>query len=123
MVKMKLPRSSLTPPTVQGRRTIVLRRQDKATVLVKVRFLERDKRILPEMSAKVAFLEHEVKPEQKKPRLAVVPAALKTTGGNKVAYIIKDGRAVETQVTRRRSGDHEITSGLAGDKVRSGLTG
>ena len=97
----------------------------KATVLVKVRFLEKDKRILPEMSAKVAFLEHEVKPDQKKPKLAVVPAALKAKGGKQVAYIIKDGRAVETQVTTAaRLGDWmEITSGLkAGDKVAvSGL--
>lgn len=97
----------------------------KATVLVKVRFLEKDKRILPEMSAKVAFLEHEVMPEQKKPRLAVNPAALKTAGGKQVAYIIKDGRAVETQVTTAASlGDWvEIASGLkAGDKVAiSGL--
>lgn len=97
----------------------------KATVLVKVRFLERDKRILPEMSAKVAFLEHEVKPEQKKPRLAVVPAALKTVGGKQVAYIIKDGRAVETQVATAASlGDWVVVeSGLkAGDKVAiSGL--
>ena len=97
----------------------------KATVLVKVRFIEKDKRILPEMSAKVAFLEHDVPPEQKKPRLAVNPAAITSVNGRQVAYVIKDGRVSETTVkTGGRLGDWvEVTSGLkVGDKVAvSGL--
>ncbi len=39
--------------------------RSKATVLVKVRFLDKDPRILPEMSAKVAFLERPVAAEKR----------------------------------------------------------
>ncbi len=35
--------------------------RSKASVMVKIRFLERDERIFPEMSAKVAFLEREAR--------------------------------------------------------------
>ena len=37
--------------------------RSKATVMVKVRFIDNDQRILPEMSAKVAFLSRPTKPE------------------------------------------------------------
>ncbi|MFA7537162.1 MAG: efflux RND transporter periplasmic adaptor subunit, partial [Desulfuromonadales bacterium] len=42
----------------------------KATVLVKVRFLEKDPRILPEMSARVAFLRRPLKEAEMQPRTA-----------------------------------------------------
>jgi multidrug efflux pump subunit AcrA (membrane-fusion protein) len=48
----------------------------KETVLVKVRFVDKDERILPEMSAKVAFLSREVKKEEEKPRTALNFAAI-----------------------------------------------
>lgn len=50
--------------------------RSKASVMVKIRFLERDERIFPEMSAKVAFLEREALPEDKKARIVVNPAAI-----------------------------------------------
>ena len=40
--------------------------RSKATVMVKVRFLDPDPRILPEMSAKVAFLSRSVNPEEQR---------------------------------------------------------
>src|SRR5258706_13658621 len=48
----------------------------KATVLVKVRFVEKDPRVLPDMSAKVAFLSRQVKDEERKTVTAVQPAAI-----------------------------------------------
>jgi len=40
--------------------------RSKATILVKVRFLEKDPRTLPEMRAKVAFLSRTLKEEEQK---------------------------------------------------------
>ncbi|MBP1736119.1 MAG: efflux transporter, family, subunit [Deltaproteobacteria bacterium] len=54
----------------------------KATVMVKVKFLNMDSRILPEMSAKVAFLSREVNRDEQQPRLAVSQKALKVRNGN-----------------------------------------
>lgn len=92
----------------------------KATVLVKVGFVDKDRRILPEMSAKVAFLEREVKPEEQKPRTAVNPAAVVTRNGKKVVFLIENDRAAETPVTLGdRIGDMvEVVAGLkTGDRV------
>jgi len=92
----------------------------KATVMVKVRFMDKDNRILPEMSAKVAFLSREVREDEKKPRTALNPAAIMERNGNKSVYLIKENRVVETVVTLgEKLGDTvEVLSGVkAGDRV------
>jgi RND family efflux transporter MFP subunit len=92
----------------------------KATVITKVRFLEPDPRILPEMSAKVTFLNQELTAEQQKPRIVVSHEALATRGGKTVAFIIRDGKAHQVPVeTGSRIGDMmEVKQGLQfGDKV------
>jgi len=94
--------------------------RSKATVMVKVRFLEKDPRILPEMSAKVAFLERPVAADEQKPRTAINPVAVLTRNGKKAVLLIKDGRAVETPVTLGpQIGDMvEVLGGVkAGEKV------
>jgi len=94
--------------------------RSKATVMVKVRFLEKDPRILPEMSAKVAFLKRPVAADEQKPRTALNPAAVLTRNGKKAVFLIKDGRAVETPVTLGpQIGDMvEVLGGVkAGEKV------
>ena len=73
--------------------------RSKGSVLVKVRFLEKDSRILPEMSAKVAFLERPVAAGEAKPLIALPPAAVVERGGKKVVFVVKGDRAVETPVT------------------------
>ncbi len=92
----------------------------KATILVKVAFLDKDDRILPEMSAKVAFLKRPVSSGEEKPRTAINPAAIITKDGNKFVFLVKDGRVIETPITvGAQIGDMtEITAGLkAGDKI------
>lgn len=92
----------------------------KATVMVKVRFVDRDSRILPEMSAKVAFLSRPVTPEEQKPRTALSPAAVVTRKGKKVVFVLRGDRARETPVmVGPRFGDMvEVLSGVAvGDRV------
>ena len=92
----------------------------KATVMVKVRFIDKDKRILPEMSAKVAFLSREVKSDEQKPRTALNPAAISSHDGKKSVFLIKGDKVSETPVTLgEQLGDMvEILSGVkAGDRV------
>lgn len=92
----------------------------KASVLVKVRFIEKDVRVLPEMSAKAAFLERRMKDDERKPRLAVSPQAVVTRGGRQAAYVISGGKAALRYVeTGEKLGDWiEVKSGLkAGEKV------
>jgi HlyD family secretion protein len=94
--------------------------RSKATVMIKVRFLDQDKRILPEMSAKVAFLERPVKPEEQKHRTALNPAAVVTRNGRHTVFVIRDGRVTEAPVTLGdRLGDMvEVLGGVkAGDRV------
>ncbi|CAJ96920.1 Multidrug efflux pump subunit AcrA (membrane-fusion protein) [Cupriavidus necator] len=72
--------------------------RSKATVLVKVRFVDRDARVLPDMSAKIAFLSRTASAQDRQPVVAVQPAAVVTRQGRELAYVVKDGRAHEVQV-------------------------
>mgnify|MGYP001606166944 FL=1 len=92
----------------------------KATVLVKVRFVDRDPRVLPEMSAKIAFLEKEMAAEQRTARTVVQPDAITRRNGRSVVFLMKDEKAVETPIeTGEKIGDMvEVLQGpKAGDKV------
>jgi RND family efflux transporter MFP subunit len=75
----------------------------KATVLVKVKFLERDERVLPDMSAKVAFLGREPSAAERKPLTVAPAAAVVERGGVKLVYVVTDGRARETVVETGRA--------------------
>jgi len=92
----------------------------KATVLVKVLFLDKDVRMLPDMSAKVSFLSRELKPEELRPRLAVNQTALTIRRDKNIVYLISDNKVRETDVTTGgKLGDlQEVTAGLKpGDRV------
>ena len=85
----------------------------KATVTVKVRFVDRDPRVLPEMSAKVAFLQRELQADERAPRVAV-PAGALVKGDAPAVWRIVDGRAQRTPVkTGATLGDWvEVTDGV-----------
>jgi len=92
----------------------------KATVMVKVRFIDTDSRILPEMSAKVAFLSREVKSEEQKPHTALNPASVITLNGKQFVFLIKENRVIKTPITTgAKFGDMlEVLSGVkAGDRI------
>jgi RND family efflux transporter MFP subunit len=91
----------------------------KATVMVKIGFADRDQRVLPDMSAKVAFLEREVAPVDRRPVTAVPRQAVVERNGAKVVFVLKDGRAMRTTVeTGRALGDLiEIRGIQAGEKI------
>jgi RND family efflux transporter MFP subunit len=94
--------------------------RSKASIMVKVGFIDNDPRILPEMSAKVAFLSRPVKSEEMKPRTALNRNAVINRNGKNVSFVIKGDEVTETMVTvGEQFGDMiEILSGLKpGDRV------
>ncbi|HVE49735.1 MAG TPA: efflux RND transporter periplasmic adaptor subunit [Casimicrobiaceae bacterium] len=80
-------------------RTVPTVDRAKATVMTKVRFDAIDPRVLPEMSAKVAFLSQEIASEQQKPLVAVSGDALTQRDGRSVIFVLRDNRAVQVTVT------------------------
>lgn len=94
----------------------------KATVLTKVRFEDRDDRVLPEMSAKVTFLNKELEKtaQASTPKLSVPLSAIVTRDGKKIAFLLRDDSVVGIEVV---TGDPlgnsiEIKQGLSnGDKI------
>jgi RND family efflux transporter MFP subunit len=91
----------------------------KATVTVKIRFTEGDERILPEMSAKVAFLSREVPREANVPRVAVPASAIVERDSRKVVFVVRDGKASEVAVqTGEAAGDLVPVNGIkSGERV------
>ncbi len=92
----------------------------KATVMVKVRFVDKDSRILPDMSAKVAFLSRELPGDSSNPVVAVPGSALANRDGREVAFLIEGERARRVEVaTGDKLGDLVVVkSGLQpGDRV------
>ncbi|MBS0321270.1 MAG: efflux RND transporter periplasmic adaptor subunit [Proteobacteria bacterium] len=74
--------------------------RSKATVTTKVKFDAIDPRILPEMSAKVAFLSQEITADDQKPLLAVAADAIVERDGRSVVFIVADEHAKVVPVTR-----------------------
>jgi RND family efflux transporter MFP subunit len=96
--------------------------RQRATVQVKVAITDRDSRILPEMGARVDFLEPEA------PRTAGAPAprrirapatAVRDVGGRAVVWLVRDGRLESRDVDAgpTSGGFREIRSGLAGGEL------
>jgi HlyD family secretion protein len=71
----------------------------KATVLTKVKFLETDDRLLPEMSAKVAFLSKPLQPAERQARLTIPQAALVTRKDAKYCFLVADNRVHLVPIT------------------------
>jgi len=88
--------------------------RSKATVLTKVKFNERDERVLPEMSAKVAFLSRPLKPDEKEPFLGLPVSAIRDSPTGKRVFLIRGRRvrAVPVETGRRWGVMVEILSGI-----------
>jgi RND family efflux transporter MFP subunit len=92
----------------------------KATVLAKVRFVDTDKRILPDMSARVAFLSRAIDPAEQQALTVVPPAAIRTGEGRSVVFRI-DGETVKEIVVTpgAKAGDAVVVDGelKTGEKI------
>ena len=97
--------------------------REKATVRVRVGILERDTRILPDMGAKVSFIESERQPAgitAAPARLSIATSALQGQHDAYWVFVAREGRAVRRDVTTgERDGARVVVlSGLsAGEKV------
>ena len=94
--------------------------RSKATLIVKVAFAEKDARVLPDMSAKVAFLSRAPAADERKAVTAVRAEAVAKRGDRNVAFVL-DGQGVvkETDVgTPAKLGDLlQVANLKPGDKV------
>jgi HlyD family secretion protein len=100
-------------------RTVPTVDRAKATVLVMVRFVDRDPRVLPEMSARIAFLSQPVPPDQRDPLPATQPSAIVERNGRQVAFRIEGDtvRAVPVS-TGMKIGELVAVQGVApGDRL------
>ncbi len=94
--------------------------RSKATLLVKVAFEEKDSRVLPDMSAKVGFLQRAPEADERKAVTAVRPEAIVKRSDKSVVFVLdNENRAAQTPITvSRKLGDlMEISGAKAGDKV------
>lgn len=94
--------------------------RSKATVLTKIKFDALDPRILPEMSAKVAFLSRPLAENEHQPVLGIPRSAIIISNERQYVFVVNDSRAYLVAIkTGRDWGDLvEIISGLKeGDLV------
>ena len=94
--------------------------RSKATVLVKIRFIDLDPHILPDMSAKVAFLSQEPTPEERQAVVSVPVEAVVSREGKAIVFVVREGRVAEVAIeTGARLGDQVVVvRGVAsGDRV------
>ena len=83
----------------------------KATVLVKIGFLKPDPRILPEMSAKVAFLSRELSADETRPVLTIPREAVVRRHQQQVVFRVHGERAQEVVIGSAQTlGDRLIVS-------------
>jgi RND family efflux transporter MFP subunit len=102
------------------RKVIPTADRQKATVKVKVRFKEIDPRILPDMNAKVTFLQRpEPGTNTERSRVTVPKPAIQQRDGKNIVFVFNNGRVVSQPVTLGGDfGDRvEINQGLAGGET------
>lgn len=92
----------------------------KATIKVRVALDQRDARVVPDMGARVSFLET-AKAEGVKaaPSVLVPSKAIVTRNGKSMVFIVVDNKSQQVEVKTGRSigDDTEVTSGLSGGEV------
>ncbi len=99
--------------------------RQKATVRVKVAFLDADDRVLPDLSARVNFTSEATQGRPARARILVPKAALGAVEGKTGVFRIVEGRARFTPVTAggEVQGQVEVTQGLQGGERLISLAG
>src|SRR5450759_3809457 len=91
--------------------------RQKGSVKVKVEFLDRDEKVLPEMSCRVVFLSPEVKVDDKaKPKVMIPASSVVEVGGRKGMLRVGDSKAVFVPLTlgAATGSQVEVLGGAAG---------
>jgi RND family efflux transporter MFP subunit len=106
--------------------------RQKATVRVKVAFLDADEKILPDLSARVAFTAEATKGNANRSRVLIPKAALVTKDGASGVFRIVDGRAKfqaieaggdiqgQIEVKKGLQGGERLIAVAAGSSLRDG---
>ncbi len=100
--------------------------RSKATVMVKVGFKNYDSRVLPEMSAKVAFFTEPIDTSiaNQKPILVIPASSVRNENGKSYVFTVSDDKAIKNEIViGQKLGSYvEVLSGLqSGQKVISTL--
>jgi HlyD family secretion protein len=121
--------AEVTVEAIPDRRYVSVLRQviptadrTKATVMVKVTILEKDKDLKPEMSAKVTFLEPEKAATAKAkdgPVVTVSKQAVATRDGKPTVFLVREGRALARPVVTGTDRQDQVVihEGLAGGET------
>jgi RND family efflux transporter MFP subunit len=90
--------------------------RQKATVRVKVAFLDADDRILPDLSARVAFTSQPTQGKTGRTRVVVPASAIRNLDGKTGVFRVVEGRArfQTVKVGPAAEGQVEVVEGLAG---------
>ena len=97
--------------------------RSKATVKVRIAFLERDPRIVPDMGVRVSFLADAppaVSASASPSAISVPAEAVVTREGKEVVFVIRDGRVALREISAEpgRDGQRRVSRGLAaGERV------
>jgi HlyD family secretion protein len=93
--------------------------RQKATVQVKVKFLEPDEYVKPEMNARVTFLKDEKAAENSAKEFVLPRRAIVDYNGGKAVYVAVDGKAQvkPVSVDKEVGSDVYIASGLSGKET------
>ena len=95
--------------------------RQKAIVQAKVKLIDSDDRLMPDMSARVAFLSQEISKEAvaSPPRVFVPASAVRLEGGSPFVLVVREERAVRLPVSlgEARGELREVLSGLKGDET------
>jgi HlyD family secretion protein len=99
--------------------------RQKATVRVKVAFSDADERILPDLSARVAFTSQPTEGKTGRSRVVAPKGVLATVNGRTGVFRVVEGRAKfqPVEVGREVLGQVEVTQGLQGGERLIALAG
>jgi HlyD family secretion protein len=99
--------------------------RQKATVRVKVAFLDADDHVLPDLSARVAFTSDATQGKEARSRILVPKNALTTVDGKAGVFRISEGRVRFVPVTAGEDvqGQIEVKQGLQGGERLASLAG
>jgi HlyD family secretion protein len=124
-VKLGQP-TTITPDAYPDRRyrgvveyiSAVADRQ-KATIKVKVKVLDPDEYLRPDMGAKVTFYEKGAEVPQESSAVLLPKAALVQRDNRPVVWLVREGKAVVQPVSvgREDAGSYEVLSGLQGGET------
>ncbi len=90
----------------------------KATLLVKVRFVDHDPRVLPDMSAKVAFLSRSLTPADKQAYISVPANAIAQRGKQAMVFVLQGDKVQAVAVTPGRNENETVE--VQGAKLKVG---